>query len=70
MPTIPRTTGVLETSLYVEDIARARDFYQRVFGFEVFFADARMCAMGVPGSQVLLLFRRGATLEPDRKSVV
>ncbi len=23
-----------------------------------------MCGMGVPGSQVLLLFRRGATLEP------
>ena len=64
MSTIPRTTGVLETSLYVDDISRARDFYQRVFGFEVFFGDARMCAMGIPGSQVLLLFRRGATTEP------
>lgn len=63
-PPIPRTTGVLETSLYVEDLMRARDFYQRVFGFETFFADPRMCAMGVPGTQVLLLFRRGATTEP------
>jgi catechol 2,3-dioxygenase-like lactoylglutathione lyase family enzyme len=64
MPAIPRTTGVLETSLYVEDIPRARDFYHRVFGFEQFFADSRMCALGVPACQVLLLFRRGATLEP------
>lgn len=64
MPALPRTTGVLETSLYVADIPRSRDFYQRVFGFETFFADARMCAMGVPGRQVLLLFRRGATREP------
>ena len=61
---MPRTTGVLETCLYVEDLRRAREFYQRVFGFEVFFADPRMCAMGVPGGQVLLLFHRGATLEP------
>ena len=61
---MPHTTGVLETSLYVEDIPRAREFYHGVFGFEVFFADRRMCAMGVPGAQVLLLFRRGATLEP------
>jgi catechol 2,3-dioxygenase-like lactoylglutathione lyase family enzyme len=64
MLSIPRTVGILETSLYVEDIVRARDFYERVFGFEVFFADARMCALGVAGGQVLLLFRRGATLEP------
>ncbi len=61
---MPRVTGVLETSLYVQDLGRARRFYERVFGFEVFFADARMCAMGVPASQVLLLFQRGATLEP------
>ncbi len=64
MPSIPRTAGVLETSLYVEDLPRALAFYQRVFGFETFFADDRMGAMGVPGSQVLLLFRRGATLQP------
>jgi catechol-2,3-dioxygenase len=57
-------SAVLETSLYVADLDRACDFYQRVFGFERFVHDGRMCALGVPGSQVLLLFRHGSTNEP------
>jgi catechol 2,3-dioxygenase-like lactoylglutathione lyase family enzyme len=60
----PRTSGVLETSLYVTDLDRAYEFYERVFGFECFVHDGRMCALGVPGSQVLLLFRHGSTDEP------
>ena len=46
---VPRVSGVLETSLYVADLDRSREFYQRVFGFEQFMCDARMCALGVPG---------------------
>jgi catechol 2,3-dioxygenase-like lactoylglutathione lyase family enzyme len=61
---VPRTSGLLESSLYVEDLERAHAFYQRVFGFETFFSDERMCAMGVPGGQVLLLFHRGSTDRP------
>jgi catechol 2,3-dioxygenase-like lactoylglutathione lyase family enzyme len=61
---VPRVNGVLETSLYVEDLTRARAFFQRVFGFESFVDDGRMCALGVPGAQVLLLFRRGSTDSP------
>ncbi|MBV8459227.1 MAG: VOC family protein [Acetobacteraceae bacterium] len=61
---MPRVSGVLETSLYVVDLDRAQAFYARVFGFETFVDDGRMCAMGVPGSQVLLLFRRGSTDAP------
>lgn len=61
---VPRLSGVLETSLYIADIARARAFYQRLFNFETFFCDERMCAMGVPGGQVLLLFHRGSTDRP------
>jgi catechol 2,3-dioxygenase-like lactoylglutathione lyase family enzyme len=61
---VPRTSGVLETSLYVADLGRASEFYRRVFGFERFVDDGRMCALGVPGSQVLLLFRHGSTDEP------
>jgi catechol 2,3-dioxygenase-like lactoylglutathione lyase family enzyme len=61
---VPRTSGVLETSLYVTDLDRSCDFYQRVFGFERFVHDGRMCALGVPGSQVLLLFHHGSTNEP------
>ena len=60
----PRLGGVLETSLYVADLDRARDFYQRVFGLEVFFQDGRMCALGVAPGQVLLLFRHGTTDAP------
>ncbi len=62
--TAPRLTGVLETSLYVADLNRAQAFYQRLFGFETFVHDGRMCAMGVPGAQVLLLFLRGSTDAP------
>jgi catechol 2,3-dioxygenase-like lactoylglutathione lyase family enzyme len=60
----PRLSGVLETSLYVADLDRAREFYQRVFALEVFFQDGRMCALGVVPGQVLLLFRHGTTDTP------
>ena len=39
MAGVPRTSGVLETSLYVADLDRSCDFYQRVFGFERFVHD-------------------------------
>jgi catechol 2,3-dioxygenase-like lactoylglutathione lyase family enzyme len=60
----PRISQILETSLYVEDLARSRLFYERIFGFVTVFADERMCAMEVPGEQVLLLFRHGMTDQP------
>lgn len=61
---MPRVSHILETSLYVDDLARSRDFYARVFGFSAVFEDGRMCAMEVPGEQVLLLFRHGTTNAP------
>ncbi|HET9019601.1 MAG TPA: VOC family protein [Acetobacteraceae bacterium] len=61
----PRVTHVLETSLYVTDLDRAQAFYQRLFGFPPFLRDGRMCALGVPGSQVLLLFRREGSVAPS-----
>ena len=61
----PRISGVLETSLYVMDLGRARDFYTRVFGFETFLLDRRMCALGVASGQVLLLFRKGGSVHPS-----
>ena len=59
---VPRISGLLETALYAEDVARARDFYQRLMGLELFYSDARMVALGVPGGGVLLLFRRGGSV--------
>ena len=43
----------------------------RVFGFDVLLLDERMCAMAVPGREVLLLFRQngsvGAQQNPFRR---
>lgn len=61
----PRVMHILETSLYVADLDRSQDFYERLFGFPCFLRDARMCALGVPGAQVLLLFRQGGSLAPS-----
>lgn len=63
-PTIPGVTGVLETALYVDDLPRAIEFYQRLFQFEILFAEARACGMSVAGKQVLLLFKKGASRKP------
>lgn len=61
---MPRISHILETSLYVEDLGRSRSFYERIFGFSTLFVDERMCAMEIPGEQVLLLFLHGMTNEP------
>jgi catechol 2,3-dioxygenase-like lactoylglutathione lyase family enzyme len=56
-------TGLLETSLYVADLDRSRGFYIDLFGLRLLFADGRMVALEVPGKQVLLLFRQGASAD-------
>ena len=56
---MPRITGVLETRLYVEDLARAAQFYERLFGFPRLQSDERLCAFDVAGRDVLILFLRG-----------
>ena len=60
---MPPVTGILETALYVEDVERSRQFYERLFGFEVLVADERLCAMSVADRQVLLLFKKGASTQ-------
>jgi catechol 2,3-dioxygenase-like lactoylglutathione lyase family enzyme len=62
-PTAPPVTGLLETGLYVDDVARSRAFYTRLFGFPVLVEDDRLCALDVRGRAVLLLFRKGGTTE-------
>jgi catechol 2,3-dioxygenase-like lactoylglutathione lyase family enzyme len=61
---MPNVNGVVETSLYVEDLDRAIRFYESLFGFDKLIADQRFCAFGVAGQQVLLLFKKGASLRP------
>jgi catechol 2,3-dioxygenase-like lactoylglutathione lyase family enzyme len=31
----PKTGGIMESSLYVADVARSVQFYERIFGFRV-----------------------------------
>ena len=57
---------VLETALYVDDLDRAAHFYEDVLGLKTLRNDARFRAYDVGGQSVLLLFRRGATLETVR----
>ncbi len=59
----PAVRRVLETSLYVDDLPRARAFYEAVLGLEVMFEDARLAALDGHGGTVVLLFRRGASAE-------
>ena len=59
-----RVTGILETALHVEDVARSREFYQNIFGFPVLQGDERFCALNVANKQVLLLFKKGGSTEP------
>ena len=61
MPTVGR---VLETSLYVDEVRRSMDFYERLFGFQRLVADDRFAALNVRDCQVLLLFRKHGTTEP------
>ncbi|MFG1478101.1 VOC family protein [Xanthobacter sp. V4C-4] len=55
----PPLSRVLETGLYVDDLTRARSFYEGVLGLCPMRADTRFVAYPV-GETVLLLFRRGA----------
>ena len=58
----PRTDGILESSLYVDDIARAREFYEQIFGFKMISNfGQRGCAMDSGRRGVLLLFKKGAS---------
>jgi catechol 2,3-dioxygenase-like lactoylglutathione lyase family enzyme len=58
----PKIDGILESSLYVNDVARSAQFYERIFGFQVIsdFGE-RGCAMKAGNRQVLLLFKKGGS---------
>jgi catechol 2,3-dioxygenase-like lactoylglutathione lyase family enzyme len=59
----PSTDGILESSLYVSDVAASAEFYLRIFGFPVMVDfGGRGCALKAGGRQVLLLFKKGASL--------
>jgi catechol 2,3-dioxygenase-like lactoylglutathione lyase family enzyme len=58
----PVVDGLLESSLYVEDVARSAAFYEKIFGFPVISNfQPRGCALRAGDRQVLLLFQKGAS---------
>jgi catechol 2,3-dioxygenase-like lactoylglutathione lyase family enzyme len=60
----PKTEGILESSLYVEDVALSIQFYENIFGFRVICDfGGRGCAMKAGNRQVLLLFKKGGSLD-------
>ncbi len=60
---MPKLAGVIETALYVDDLPRAIAFYRDSLDLTTLNEDARFAAFDVGGRSVLLLFKRGATLE-------
>ncbi|WP_375182602.1 VOC family protein, partial [Sphingomonas adhaesiva] len=59
MPEQPRTAGLLESSIYVDDVDRAVRFYREVMGFTPMLETDRLHAFDVGGGGVLLVFARG-----------
>lgn len=59
----PPITGVLETAIYVDDVARAAAFYRDILGLATLTADNRFVALDAGPSSVLLIFGRGQTLK-------
>ena len=62
--TVQRLERVVESALYVDDLARSWHFYVDVLGAEVLLDSTRLLALSIGGVSVLLLFQRGATSEP------
>ena len=62
---MPSINGVVETALYVTDLARSGTWYERVLGVEELTTDERMRAYGVGGRHVLLLFKKGGSTHPS-----
>src|ERR1700722_9267648 len=59
---LPNTEGILESSLYVTDVAGSAGCYEKIFGFQVIsdFGE-RGCALKAGMRQVLLLFKKGGS---------
>jgi catechol 2,3-dioxygenase-like lactoylglutathione lyase family enzyme len=59
-----RINGIVETALTVENVRLSSKFYQQLFDLQKIVGDDRFCALELPGSAVLLLFKKGGTLQP------
>ncbi|KUO67275.1 MAG: bleomycin resistance protein [Alphaproteobacteria bacterium BRH_c36] len=57
-------SGILESSLYAEDLDAAEKFYREVLGFEVFSKQSERHVFFVCGGQMLLVFNPKSTAIP------
>jgi catechol 2,3-dioxygenase-like lactoylglutathione lyase family enzyme len=55
--------GIIESSIYSDDMERAKRFYEDVMGLEPIFSDRRLTAYNVTGRNVLLVFQRGGSIK-------
>jgi catechol 2,3-dioxygenase-like lactoylglutathione lyase family enzyme len=60
---MPQLDRVVETAIYVDDLARAASFYEQVMELPVMVSDDRFRAYDIGGESVFLVFKRGATLD-------
>jgi catechol 2,3-dioxygenase-like lactoylglutathione lyase family enzyme len=58
----PPLDGILETALYVDDVGRAVAFYRDVLGPDVVDVSERLTALSAGPRQLLLVFKRGASV--------
>ena len=58
---MPRITGLLETSLYVDDMARSARFFREVMGLDAMLETKTLAAFDAGSHGVLLLFQRGGS---------
>ena len=65
---MPNVLSVLETALYVDDLKKSKQFYQTIFGFNPLEDSERLVGLSVADRQVLLLFKKGGSVEPIESS--
>ncbi len=62
---MPEVTGIIESVIYVDEMQRSVEFYERVFEFPREYASDRITALRVASRQILLVMQRGASLKPS-----
>jgi catechol 2,3-dioxygenase-like lactoylglutathione lyase family enzyme len=60
---MPQISGLLETALYVDDMARACAFFEGILGLQPMVSGERLTAFDAGAKGVLLVFKRGETAE-------
>src|SRR5229473_7832327 len=66
MEEAPPLKGLVETALFVEDLARARDFYENVLGLHKVKASDTGCVFRVSEQRYLLVVSRAAAHTPNK----